>query len=170
MMMTVSMCVLMYMVMPLVVMFMHMVMLLMVMFMHMIMSRMVMFMYMIMIFMMVFMLFGMKLFVSVLKIPKNFLLPVIIVLCGIGAIGNSNNVFDTYSMVAFGLMSYLLIKSKIPTVPMILGFILGPMFEENLRRVSQLSSSESLFSHPISCVFIVVTDKQDLLHTAFSPK
>lgn len=109
------------------------------------------------IFMMVFMLFGMRLFVSVLKIPKNFLLPVIIVLCGIGAIGNSNNVFDTYSMVAFGLMSYLLIKSKIPTVPMILGFILGPMFEENLRRVSQLSSSESLFSHPISCVFIVVT-------------
>ena len=116
------------------------------------------------IFMMVFMLFGMRLFVSVLKIPKNFLLPVIIVLCGIGAIGNSNNVFDTYSMVAFGLMSYLLIKSKIPTVPMILGFILGPMFEENLRRVSQLSSSESLFR-----IFFILHSLRNLIVALIIP-
>ena len=109
------------------------------------------------IFMMLFMLFGMKLFVSVLKVPKNYLLPIIVVLCGIGAIGNANNVFDTYSMVAFGLMSYLLIKSKIPTVPMILGFILGPTFEQNLRRVSQLASSDGFLNHPIFCVFIAVT-------------
>lgn len=109
------------------------------------------------IFMMVFMLFGMRFFVSVLKIPKNYLLPVIVVLCAIGAIGNANSVFDTYSMVAFGLMSYLLIKSKIPTVPMILGFILGPTFEQNLRRVSQLASSDPFYHHPIFCVLIAAT-------------
>ena len=62
---------------------------------------------------MLFMLLGMRFFVSVLKIPKNFLLPVVVVLCGIGAIGNANMLFDTYCMVAFGLMSYLLIKSKV---------------------------------------------------------
>lgn len=54
------------------------------------------------IFMMLFMLLGMRFFVSVLKIPKNFLLPVVVVLCGIGAIGNANMLFDTYCMVAFG--------------------------------------------------------------------
>ena len=109
------------------------------------------------IFMMLFMLLGMRFFVSVLKIPKNFLLPVVVVLCGIGAIGNANMLFDTYCMVAFGLMSYLLIKSKVPTVPMILGFILGPTFETNLRRVSQLASSNPFWNHPIFCVLIIAT-------------
>lgn len=109
------------------------------------------------IFMMLFMLLGMRFFVSVLKIPKNYLLPVVVVLCGIGAIGNANMLFDTYCMVGFGLMSYLLIKSKIPTVPMILGFILGPTFEQNLRRVSQLASSDPFWNHPIFCVLIIAT-------------
>ena len=79
------------------------------------------------------------------------------ILPGIGAIGNANMLFDTYCMVAFGLMSYLLIKSKVPTVPMILGFILGPTFETNLRRVSQLASSDSFWNHPIFCVLIIAT-------------
>ena len=109
------------------------------------------------IFMLVFMLAGMRFFVRVLKVPKNYLLPVVLVLCGIGAIGNANQIFDTYSMVAFGLMSYLLIKAKIPTVPMILGFILGPTFEENLRRCSQLASSDPFYNHPIFCVLIAAT-------------
>ncbi len=109
------------------------------------------------IFMLIFMLFGMRFFVSVLKIPKNYLLPVVIVLCGIGAIGNANSLFDTYTMVGFGLMSYLMIKAKIPTVPMILGFILGPTFETNLRRVSQLASSDPFWGHPIFCVLIIAT-------------
>lgn len=108
-------------------------------------------------FMMLFMLLGMRFFVSVLKIPKNYLLPVVVVLCGIGAIGNANMLFDTYCMVGFGLMSYLLIKAKIPTVPMILGFILGPTFETNVRRVSQLASSDPFYHHPIFCVFIIAT-------------
>ena len=109
------------------------------------------------IFMMLFMLLGMRFFVSVLKIPKNYLLPVVVVLCAIGAIGNANMLFDTYCMVGFGLMSYLLIKSKVPTVPMILGFILGPTFEQNLRRVSQLTSSDPFWNHPIFCVLIIAT-------------
>ena len=109
------------------------------------------------IFMLIFMLAGMRFFVRVLKVPKNYLLPVVLVLCAIGAIGNANQIFDTYSMVAFGLMSYLLIKAKIPTVPMILGFILGPTFEENLRRCSQLASSDPFYNHPIFCVLIVAT-------------
>ncbi len=109
------------------------------------------------IFMMLFMLLGMRFFIAVLKVPKNYLLPIVLVLCGIGAIGNANMVFDTYVMVGFGLMSYLMIKSKIPTVPMILGFILGPTFETNLRRVSQLASSDPFYHHPIFCVLMIAT-------------
>lgn len=109
------------------------------------------------IFMLFFMLLGMRFFVRVLKVPKNYLLPVVLVLCGIGAIGEANMVFDTYVMVGFGLMAYLLVKAKIPTVPMILGFILGPTFEENLRRCSQLASSDPFWNHPIFCVLIVAT-------------
>ncbi|MBQ7577171.1 MAG: tripartite tricarboxylate transporter permease [Synergistaceae bacterium] len=109
------------------------------------------------VFMLLFMLWGMRFFVSVLKIPKNYLLPIVMVLCGIGAIGNANQLFDTYVMVGFGLMAYLMIKAKIPTVPMILGFILGPTFEQNLRRVSQLASSDPFYNHPIFCVLIVAT-------------
>lgn len=109
------------------------------------------------IFMMLFMLLGMRFFISVLRIPKNYLLPVVVVLCGIGAIGNANMLFDTYCMAGFGLMSYLMIKAKIPTVPIILGFILGPTFEQNLRRVSQLASSDPFWEHPIFCVLIIAT-------------
>ena len=90
----------------------------------------------------------------------------VLVLCGIGAIGNANQIFDTYTMVAFGLMAYLMIKAKIPTVPMILGFILGPTFEQNLRRASQLTSSDPFWNHPIFCVLIVAT----LLVVVFSAR
>lgn len=109
------------------------------------------------IFMVVFMLIGMKGFIKVLNIPKNYLLPVIVVLCCVGAIGDSNRMFDVWGVLVFGLMGYALIKAKIPTSPMILGFILGPVFESNLRKVSQLISRDTPLAHPIFCVFIVLT-------------
>ena len=109
------------------------------------------------IMMFVFMILGMKGFIKVLKIPKNYLLPIIIILCCIGAIGDSNHIFDVWGVLGFGLMAYLLIKAKIPTTPMILGFILGPTLEENLRRVSQLISDSSPLSHPIFIVFLIAT-------------
>ncbi len=109
------------------------------------------------IMMCVFMLIGMKGFIKVLNIPKNYLLPIIVVLCCVGAIGDSNRVFDVWGVLGFGIMGYALIKAKVPLTPMILGFILGPTFESNLRKVSQLISRDSVFDHPIFCVFMVVT-------------
>lgn len=105
-------------------------------------------------FMMVFMLGGMKFFISILKIPKNYLYPIVLVLCVVGIIGNSNMVFDSYLMIPIGLLAYLMSKRHFPSVPLIIGFILGPMFEENIRRVSQLASSESILSHPIAIGFL----------------
>lgn len=109
------------------------------------------------IMMLIFMLIGMKGFIKVLKVPKNFLLPIIVVLCCVGAIGDSNRAFDVLGVFAFGLVGYLLIKAQIPSSPLILGFILGPTLESNLRKVSQLITSDSPLNHPIFCIFIVLT-------------
>lgn len=108
------------------------------------------------IMMCVFMLLGMKGFIKVLNIPKNYLLPIIVVLCCVGAIGDSNRIFDVWGVLLFGLMGFALIKAKIPTSPMILGFILGPTFESNLRKVSQLITSDKPTNHPIALVFVAV--------------
>lgn len=109
--------------------------------------------------MLVIELFGIKIFIRVLKVPKYLLLPVIMVLCVIGAIGNANRMFDVWSVMVFGVMGYLLIKAKIPHVPMILGFILGPIFELNFRRAVQHAQIDptGVFSHPIAICFFAVT-------------
>ena len=109
------------------------------------------------IMMLIFMLIGMKGFIKVLKVPKNYLLPIIVVLCCVGAIGDSNRVFDVWGVLIFGIVGYLLIKAKIPTSPLILGFILGPTLESNLRKVSQLISTDSPMDHPIFIGFMILT-------------
>lgn len=100
---------------------------------------------------------GMKGFVNVLKIPRNFLLPVVVVMCGIGAFGNTNRVFDITAVVLFGLIGYLMQKASLSAPPMVLGFILGPMFEENFRRASQyvVKNPAQIYSHPIANVFVI---------------
>lgn len=102
---------------------------------------------------------GLRLFVKILKIPKNYLLPIIVMLCCVGAIGDSNRVFDAWGILLFGLVGFGLIKAGIPLTPMILGFILGPMFELNLRKVSQLFQMDplSFLERPIAMVFFLVT-------------
>lgn len=104
-------------------------------------------------------LFGIKIFIRVLKVPKYLLLPVIMVLCVVGAIGNANRMFDVWSVMVFGVMGYFLIKAKIPHVPMILGFILGPIFELNFRRAVQHAQIDptGFIGHPIAICFFVVT-------------
>lgn len=103
--------------------------------------------------------FGLKIFVKILKVPKQYLLPIIVVLCAVGAVGDSNSIFDVWGVLLFGLIGYGLIKAGIPLTPMILGFILGPMFETNLRKSSQLFAMgpRTLLEHPIAIVFAAVT-------------
>lgn len=108
--------------------------------------------------MLVLELFGIKLFMNVLKVPKNYLLPLIVTLCVVGAFGNTNRPFDVVCVLVFGFMGFLLSKAGIPQIPLIMGFILGPIFELNLRRAAQLYVSEptSLFQHPIALVFGII--------------
>lgn len=109
--------------------------------------------------------FGVRLFVKLLAIPKHILLPIILVLCFVGAFGLSNRVFDIGVIIFFGLLGYGFVKYQIPQTPFIIGFILGPMAETNLRRALQLSDNLSDFiTQPISGGFLMVAAASVVWH------
>lgn len=111
------------------------------------------------IFMLIFEYLGLKWFVKLLDIPKHILLPIIMVLCIVGAYSTANRVFDVWSVFVFGLIGFFFKRLKVPSTPLIIGFILGPMAETNLRRALMASSGDwSVFvTRPISLVFLLVS-------------
>jgi putative tricarboxylic transport membrane protein len=100
--------------------------------------------------------YGMRIFVKLLAVPKYVLLPVILVLCVVGAFGLGSRVFDIWTILVFGLVGYGFVKFGIPQAPFIIGFILGPMAETNLRRGLMLSDNNFMefLTSPISGTFI----------------
>ena len=101
---------------------------------------------------------GIRLFARVLSVPKHILLPVIMVLCCVGAYGLNNRIFDVWAVLVFGLLAFALQKGGFPTAPIILGFVLGPMIETNLLRGMMQSKGSFLpfLTRPISGVFLLI--------------
>lgn len=99
-----------------------------------------------------------KSFVKLLDIPKHILLPIIMVCCVVGAYSSNSRVYDVWCVLLFGLLGLLFKKLKVPTTPLIIGFILGKMAEENLRRALMASAGDwSVFvTRPISLVFLLI--------------
>ena len=110
-------------------------------------------------FMLFFMLFGIKGFVKVLSAPQNLLMPIILCMCCVGAFGCSNRMFDVWCLLYFGLIAVVIRAMKLPIMPVAIGFILGPIFEKNLRRAESFMSSgpKELLNHPLALVILVVT-------------
>jgi putative tricarboxylic transport membrane protein len=98
------------------------------------------------------------LWVRMLTIPYHLLFPAIIAFCCIGAFSVNNSVFDVFMMALFGVVGYALIKLDFEPAPLLLGFVLGPMLEENLRRAMLLSrGSPSVFvTHPLSLGLLLI--------------
>ncbi len=96
--------------------------------------------------------------VQVLRIPDKILYPLIVLFCLLGAYSINNSVFDMAVMVLFGVIGYLLNKFDYEPAPLILGFVLGPMFEVNLRRSLLMSQgSFAIFvERPIALVALAV--------------
>ena len=111
------------------------------------------------VFMAVLMWAGMRMFVKILKVPNNILIPLIVVLCSIGAYALSSRVFDMWGLLLFGFIGLMMQRFNIPAPPFILGFILEGSLELNLRRGLEYSNGNWLdvFTHPISATFLVLT-------------
>ena len=101
---------------------------------------------------------GMRVFIRILSVPKNLLLPIVMIFCTVGAYANNNRVFDVVVMMLFGLLGYGMKKMKLPQAPIILAFILCPTVETNLRRGLMKSQGSFLpfLTSPISCIFLLI--------------
>jgi putative tricarboxylic transport membrane protein len=98
------------------------------------------------------------LWVQVIKIPYAFFFPIILLFCLLGSYCMGNTVFDIGVMIFFGIVGFLMKKYAYESTPLILAFILGPMFEEHFRRSLVLSfgSFSIFFERPISATFLIL--------------
>jgi putative tricarboxylic transport membrane protein len=96
--------------------------------------------------------------VRILKIPYAILFPLILLFCIIGTFSLSNNLFDVFLMILFGIMGYFFRRLEYEVAPLILAFVLGPMLELNLRQSLIISdgSFTIFFQRPIAAVCFIV--------------
>src|SRR6266849_2197308 len=94
--------------------------------------------------------------IKLLAVPYRLLFPAIFVFCCIGAYAVDNKVFDVYEIAALSAVGYVLLKLDCEPAPMVLGYILGPMMEENLRRAMMISFGDPmvLITRPLSAAFL----------------
>lgn len=103
--------------------------------------------------------------IRLLRAPNHYLYPVILLLCAIGAYSLSNNSLDVLLMCSFGFVGYFLLRTGFEPAPLILGFVLGPMMEENLRRAMTMSFGDptTFVTRPISLGILMFTAASVLL-------
>lgn len=100
-----------------------------------------------------------RLFPRVLLIPRHYLLPMLAMLMVVGTYAADNRLFDVWLMLGFGVVGYLLERYGFPLAPMVLGFVLGPIFETNLRRALMYSEGDLMpfVARPISGLLLAAT-------------
>lgn len=98
------------------------------------------------------------LWVRLVSVPYHYLYPAILVFCAIGVFSINNNEFDIFVMAGFGVLGYILLKLGCEPAPMLLGYILGPMIEEYLRRALLLSHGDPtvFIRRPISAAMLML--------------
>jgi putative tricarboxylic transport membrane protein len=99
------------------------------------------------------------LWVKLLTVPYRWLFPSIILFCCIGNFSVSNNPFDLYLCALIGVLGYVLVKLECEPAPLLLGYVLGPLLEENLRRALLIARGDPtvFFTRPISAAFMIAT-------------
>jgi TctA family transporter len=96
--------------------------------------------------------------VKMISVPYHYLYPMILVFCCIGVFSLGNKLFDVYLLAGFGVLGYVFSKLKCEPAPLLLGFILGPMMEEYLRRALLLAHGDFsvLVTRPISAIMLAI--------------
>jgi TctA family transporter len=99
------------------------------------------------------------LWVRLLSVPYRWLFPAIVMFCALGNYTVNGNAMDVYLCAGVGVLGYVFARLDCPPAPLVLGYVLGPMMEENLRRALLLSAGDAsvFFTRPISLGFLVVT-------------
>lgn len=97
--------------------------------------------------------------VSLLRIPFTWLYPAILVFVALGVYSVNNNNFDIYMVAILGVLGYMFMLLRFEAAPLLLGYILGPMVEENMRRSLLLSRGDPsiFFDRPISATLLAIT-------------
>ncbi|QQM30578.1 tripartite tricarboxylate transporter permease [Martelella lutilitoris] len=97
--------------------------------------------------------------VRLLRIPHYFLYPTIVVLISIGVYSLDHSLFDVWAMLGFGVLGYVLRLYRYEPAPLLIGFILGPMMEEYLRRAMLLSRGDPMtfVEHPGAAAMIAIS-------------
>jgi TctA family transporter len=88
---------------------------------------------------------------QLLSVPREVLMPIILVFCIVGAYAIENNIFNVWIMLAMGIIGYLFEENDVPTAPAILGIVLGKMIEENFMQsmIKVGGNLTGLFERPI---------------------
>ena len=106
----------------------------------------------------VVMLGSMKYLARIARVPRAYLLPVILAFCVVGSYALANRLFDVWVMLGFGVLGLFLESRKVPLAPFIIGFVLGPIAEEKLSNGLQSSNGSfwPIVTRPMSLVFIAI--------------
>ena len=97
--------------------------------------------------------------VKVLQVSRTILMPVVFALCCVGSFAVSGRMFDVHLMFLFGILGYFMRRNDFPAAPMVLGFILGPMADDNFRRAMIITGGDitPFFTRPLSVVLWLLT-------------
>jgi putative tricarboxylic transport membrane protein len=104
-------------------------------------------------------LFGVRPLLLVLRVRRAVLMPIVFLLCTVGAFASASRLFDVYAMLAIGIGAFFLRRRGYEMAPLVLGLVLGPLLDKSLRRGLVLSdgSITPFFTRPIALAFAVVT-------------
>ena len=102
---------------------------------------------------------GIRFFARIAEVPSSILLPVVLVLCFFGSYAINNSMFDILVMITMGVLGFFMMKFELPPAPFLIAFVLGPLFEDNLRRSLLISRGEIdiFFQGGITWFFIILT-------------
>jgi len=96
---------------------------------------------------------------SILRIPRGIMAPIIVTICMVGSYSINNNMFDVWFMIGSGIVAYVLKKHDYPIPPILLAFVLAPRFEQSIRRAFTISHGSPLIfiQKPISAFLLGLT-------------
>jgi len=95
---------------------------------------------------------------KIISVPTRYMIPIITVVCFVGAYSTTYSMYGVFVMLASGILSYFLQKNDYPVAPMLLSFVLAPLLESNMRKAFIISggSLNIFFTRPITLVLMIV--------------